>query len=172
MFQWLDPELAGATSVLDLGAGKFDKLGRAPATARKVGIEIWPGCIEARDTTNIYEIIHGDMREWMVLAPPDVDDVALLLDVLEHIPKPDGHRLVTGLQTRFRKIVVFTPMGFMPQTEDVWGMGNPNQIHVSGWTVADLTGHDFEIVAAEPDYHQEGNGKPRGGAIFAVWERP
>jgi hypothetical protein len=105
------------------------------------------------------------MRRYEEIAPTFFDDIALLIDTLEHISKQDGHDLLSKLQARFRKILVFTPLGFMEQDHDVWGMGNPHQIHVSGWSVEELVAHGFECVA-DPGYHVG-----RGGAIFAVWER-
>ena len=58
-----------------------------------------------------------------------------LLDVIEHMDKEEGEeviKLAIGLATK--QVVIFTPHGFMQQTEDAWGLGGDYwQTHRSGW---------------------------------------
>jgi hypothetical protein len=93
-------------------------------------------------------------------------DTAVLLDVIEHLEKDAGLRLIEALKSRFRQIVIFTPLGFYEQSyedgdKDAWGMnGMEWQTHRSGWTPEEFPGWKIEV---DPTFH------PRGGAFFAIW---
>ncbi|MCI4351286.1 MAG: SAM-dependent methyltransferase, partial [Thermoplasmata archaeon] len=64
------------------------------------------------------------------------------LDVIEHLPRPDGLRLLREMERVSRGLLlVFTPNGFLPQAGD----SNPHQEHLSGWTAADLRREGFAV---------------------------
>lgn len=98
-------------------------------------------------------IISDTAQDFMSsLAPNSVDSV-FLLDVIEHLPKEDGINLLAHAERVARKqIIIFTPLGFMPQTvhegeKDGWGLGGASvQEHLSGWIPEDFgCGWDFHI---------------------------
>lgn len=92
-----------------------------------------------------------------VLPEKSVDSV-FLLDVIEHLEKDDGARLLAETERIARRqIVIFTPLGFMPQphtgTRDAWGLGGGDvQQHRSGWTPDDFDS-TWDIVASR-DFHR------------------
>jgi len=46
-------------------------------------------------------------------------DTVFALDVIEHLLRADGERLLQEVaRVAYRQIVVFTPLGFMPQSYD------------------------------------------------------
>lgn len=110
-------------------------------------------------------VVHGDASE---LAGRVADSV-LLLDVVEHMEKSQGRQAINLAKCAAqRQVVVFTPLGFMPQPEegekDAWGMqGQHWQRHRSGWTPEDFEGWD---VVVDPSFHHR-DGKTYG-AFFAV----
>lgn len=73
-------------------------------------------------------------------------DSIFLLDVIEHLEKNDGKQLIAECERVTREqIVVFTPLGFMPQhlengQADGWGLSGASfQEHRSGWLPEDFS---------------------------------
>lgn len=90
----------------------------------------------------------------------------VLLDVIEHLEKPDGVNLIQALQADADSIVLFTPLGFLPQEGDAWGMGGDDwQRHRSGWVPEELPG--WTIWQSRYVHWEQG-----AGAFVAVWRRP
>ena len=73
---------------------------------------------------------------------PEGIGAVFLLDVIEHMEKEDGRRILALAQeVAQEQIVLFTPMGFMEQTYDKWGLGGDYwQLHRSGWTPEEFPG--------------------------------
>lgn len=108
--------------------------------------------------------------------PPKSVDAVFLLDVIEHLDKEEGARLLAETERIVRgQIVLFTPLGYMPQphtgTRDAWGLdGGEVQQHRSGWLPEDFD-VTWDIVACR-DFHREDSlgqvlEKPFG-AFFAI----
>lgn len=99
-----------------------------------------------------------------------VVDTVVALDVIEHMERADGERFIErALHIARQQVVVFTPVGFMPQAvpadgADAWGMhGGHWQAHRSGWKPQDFPG--WKIVTL-PRFHYG-----RWAAFYAVWTR-
>ncbi len=85
-------------------------------------------------------------------------DTIFLLDVIEHLKKEDGTKLLAEVRRVARnQAVIFTPLGFMPfhytDMRDEWGdiEHGETQTHRSGWTPDELPGCTYVI---SEDYHQ------------------
>ncbi len=161
---WLQDELKGATCVVDMGAGFFDKLRFAPPMARKIGIEVFPAYLGFAPVGINARL--GDMRDWEKIIKPEERDCAMLIDTIEHMSKGDGITLLRGLKGAFRKILVMTPDGFVEQKDDVTGYENEWQIHECGWTQAELEAEGFKVYRAE-NFHAN----MALDALFATWTR-
>lgn len=161
---WLHEETHGASVVVDLGAGFFDKLRYAPPMCKKIGIEIFPAYLGFAPPGVIARL--GDIREWDMILKHDDCDVAMLIDVIEHMSKADGITLLRGLKEVFRKILVMTPDGFVEQNDDVTGYENSWQVHECGWTKEELEAEGF-IVSVQENFHPHIS----RNALFAVWTR-
>lgn len=127
-----------ATSILDVGPG----IKPYPANGA------YRLCVEPHDEYARYLVDRGyDVLQ--VPAPKALLYVGkfsliLMLDVIEHMEKHDG---ILALDTLAGKgqIAVFTPLGFVPQEGDAWGMnGDYWQKHRSGWMPEDFPG--WEII--------------------------
>lgn len=103
-------------------------------------------------------------------------DTVFILDVIEHLEKAEGEALLRATEKLARRqVVVFTPLGFMPQTlaegTDAWGLGGSVvQEHKSGWNPEDF-GEGWEILACERFHESDAEGRtlPKPfGAFFAV----
>jgi len=85
-----------------------------------------------------------------------------LLDVIEHITKEEGRRLISDLQTMAERIVLFTPLG------DLWISDDPSpHAHKSGWTPEDLPGWN---TWTWPEFHRFADGGVHG-AFWAWWSK-
>jgi hypothetical protein len=114
-----------------------------------------------------FEVIEKTAIEGIAEAP-EVDTI-LLLDVIEHMEKPDGVILLDACKKKARQqIVVFTPLGFLAQDyvegeKDAWGMnGGKWQEHKSGWMPEDFPSWQILI---DGNFHSRLN----HGAFFAIW---
>lgn len=112
-----------------------------------------------------------------LLLPGSVDSV-VLLDVIEHLEKDEGTRLLERTISLARsQVVVQTPLGFMPQGEDevkdAWGMDGVDwQVHRSGWSPEDFPG--WSILACEHFHFQDAYGRELErphGAFFAILDK-
>lgn len=103
-------------------------------------------------------------------------DTVVITDVIEHLTREDGKRLLALTETIARnQVVVFTPLGLLPQEHDsdidAWGLhGGAWQAHKSGWLPDDFD--DTWTIYASDDFHRQdvhGNvfEKPYG-AFYAV----
>ena len=94
---------------------------------------------------------------------PNSFDCVLASDVIEHLTKEEGYRLL-GMMERIakEKVIVFTPNGFIPQGtyED-----NPWQLHKSGWNAEEMKRAGYKITGV--------NGwKPLRGAYAVIKLKP
>jgi hypothetical protein len=110
-----------------------------------------------------------------VLPAQSVDSV-FAIDVIEHFEKSEGARFLeeAGRVTR-QQIVVFTPMGFFPQSyadpkkPDRWGMdGGYWQTHRSGWDPGDFD-ESWDLVCCESFHEVDQNEQRLERPIGAMW---
>lgn len=71
-------------------------------------------------------------------------DQIISLDVLEHMSRYDGQEFLRhAIRVASHQVVIYTPLGFMEQHGDAWGLGGDEwQEHRSGWVPEDLPGWD------------------------------
>jgi len=122
-------------------------------------------------------VMTGTAQKLMDSFAPNSVDTVFLLDVIEHLPKDDGLNLLAHAErVARRQVIIFTPLGFMPQTvhegeKDGWGLGGASvQEHLSGWIPEDFDdGWDFHICETfhKHDFRNELLEKPYG-AFFAI----
>lgn len=105
----------------------------------------------------------GDVRQVDSLFAPKSVDCVFALDLIEHLRKEDGLRLLDAVEEiARRRVVIFTPNGFLPQGPLD---GNPFQEHLSGWTTREMEARGYHVVGV--------NGwRPLRGEIGAIRLRP
>jgi 2-polyprenyl-3-methyl-5-hydroxy-6-metoxy-1,4-benzoquinol methylase len=128
-------ELMDATSVLDLGCGKQSMVPIIPSWIYTVGVELFEADYQdAVRKRRHHEYVCADILK--VDFPEKSFDVVILLDVLEHLPKDAGREILWKMEKwARRKVIVFTPNGFLPQDDY---NENPHMDHQSGWDAAEL----------------------------------
>ena len=132
----LEKEISGM-SVLDVGCGKNSSLQRIKKRGYSVGVDIFAPAIKESKSKKIHdEYILMDIRKLLTRIKPKSFDVVLASDVIEHFDKKDALYLLESFEKIARKkIIIFTPNGFVPQTnfDD-----NNAQEHKSGWDVDEM----------------------------------
>lgn len=71
-------------------------------------------------------------------------DCVLASDLIEHLTKKQGVKLITMMEKIARKkVIIFTPNGFLPQGEYD---NNPWQVHRSGWTAKEMEKRGYKVI--------------------------
>ena len=128
------------------------------------------------DDKSVFIIKLGALETLSVLQPNSVDSI-FLLDVIEHLEKDVGLKIITEIERVARKqAVIFTPFGFMPQhveagEKDAWGLsGGEMQEHKSGWFPENF-GLNWEFHVCESYHSKKIDGEALEkiyGAFFAI----
>jgi hypothetical protein len=122
-----------------------------------------------------YVFINAPCNEVLSTFPDNSVDTVFALDFIEHLEKTDGFRMLREAERVARcQVVVYTPLGFFPQSYDPgkldrWGMdGGKWQTHRSGWDPEDF-GDQWEFVIC-PDYiHLDEHNQPMERPMGGLW---
>ena len=136
--------LLGCQTVLDIGCGSAPTL-RQLGVPRCVGLEGYRPEFEKAQRLNTQdEIICGDLRNLTQYFKPGQFDACIALDVIEHLPKEDGLKLMREMELiAKKKVVFFTPNGFLPQKQ---ATDSDLQAHFSGWEAEEMKGHGYHVL--------------------------
>jgi hypothetical protein len=165
--------------VLDIGCGIYPMNFYVPKL--HIMVEPWKEYVEI-----LKQRYHNDSRvlifqsnalEFLNTLSDKSVDTVFLLDVIEHLEKEDGVSLIEEIErVASQQIVIFTPLGFMPQHVDSrkldrWGLsGGDFQEHKSGWLPNDFS--DDWMFYVCPEFHKfddDGIKLPQPfGAFYAV----
>lgn len=134
--------LEGCSSVLDIGCGAGSPL-RHLGIDRLVGVDGYgPAIEEARSNNTHHEFHLSDVRTIGEAFPPKSFDAVVALDLIEHLTKEEGHKLLAGMERiASRRIVIFTPNGFVPQMSQDGDL----QEHLSGWEPREMRGFGYDV---------------------------
>lgn len=128
--------------------------------------------LESRDRS--YVLLNMGWSEAVRYFPPKSVDTVFLVDVIEHLEKEDGQKLLAATENIARRqIIVFTPLGFMPQHhddgKDAWGLSGASwQEHKSGWLPEDF-GENWQIRAAKEFHMTDSMGRTLENPYGAMW---
>jgi SAM-dependent methyltransferase len=144
----LEDAVGGVDRILDVGCGENSPLARferRPGYA--VGIDIFPRALDRARAART----HDELRRMNVLDiertfEPGSFEACVAFDLLEHLPEDDGRRVLSMMErVASRRVVIFTPNGFLPQEATE---GNPFQVHRSGWSAARLAEAGYRVYGA------------------------
>ena len=136
--------LLGCQSVLDVGCGPSPTM-RQLDVPRAVGIDGYKPSVDQAKKLNTHdEMVHGDVRELDRYFRPKQFDACVALDVIEHLTKPDGIKMMQAMEKiAAKKVVFFTPSGFLPQRHTA---NDDLQEHLSGWEPSEMTGYGYKVT--------------------------
>lgn len=132
--------------VLDLGCGTYNYAN--PKTNQKkfysVGIDIFQESIDESKALGLHD-------EYKLMNVMDIDtafeknyfDTVVALDLIEHLTKENSEQLLNKMEHIARKVIIFTPNGFVPQVEHY---GNPFQVHLCGWTAQEMKQRGYNVI--------------------------
>lgn len=136
--------LLGCRSALDVGCGSSPVM-RQIRIPRLVGIEGYEPAIEQARKLNTHdEIVQGDVRELTRYFLPGQFDACVGLDVIEHVTKEDGLKMMKAMETiAAKRVILFTPCGFLSQRH---AANDDLQEHLSGWEPGEMTGYGYRVT--------------------------
>lgn len=137
----LKKNLIDCQSVLDLGCGPFSPLQYCENVKYSVGVEAFPQYLNESKRKKIHSRYIKKRIQDINFLPKSFDAV-ILIDVLEHLSKDDGLRLLKKAEFWARKkIIITTPNGYFPMDKVD---KNIFQKHLSGWTLNTLHNLGFK----------------------------
>jgi hypothetical protein len=119
-------------------------------------------------------VLKASWADAVRIFPAKSVDSVFLIDVIEHLEKGEASELLKATENLVRRqIVIFTPLGFMPQHhsdgKDAWGLeGGTWQEHKSGWIPEDFD-DSWEIYASKAFHVADNMGKKLRTPHGAFW---
>lgn len=132
--------------VLELGCGKDSLLIRSGLIKKLqvTGVDIFKPYIDLHNSNGLYKkCIHADITK--IDFESGQFDAVVCMDVLEHITKDEGIKLLGKMKVWGRKVIITTPNGMVP---GISADGNIHQEHQSGWTTEELEAHGYTVRGA------------------------
>jgi SAM-dependent methyltransferase len=142
---YLEEAVGDVESVLDVGCGTNSPLDRfSRRFPRTVGVDLFAPAVDESKAKSIHDEYRVmDVLEIAEAFGPRSFDAVVAFDLVEHLSEPDALALFERMTTvARRRIVVFTPNGFLPQDA---APDNPYQAHRSGWTAEKMRDAGFEV---------------------------
>lgn len=143
---------AGCRAALDVGCGKSSVLSVFRPGLITVGVDAHaPAVAEAKahrvhDQYLVANILEAHPDELFAPINGKKFDLVTLYDVIEHVPKNLGYKLLEKCEELTSKLVLLqTPNGFLEQGPE---FGNPFQRHLSGWFPHDFEGLGYTVRGA------------------------
>jgi hypothetical protein len=114
-----------------------------------------------------HDLIWGDLNQ--IEFKSKSFDCVLCTDVIEHLTKKEGLKLIRKIEDiAIKKLVIFTPNGYNPKEhiED----GNVLQTHKSGWTVKEFAGMGYEVKGVNGPRFLRGEGETLKFKPWFFWQ--
>jgi SAM-dependent methyltransferase len=137
-------ELTDCATCLDVGCGSNSFI-QLLGFEYSVGVEFFaPALEEAKKAATHNDFCFADVTEIDKHFAENQFDCCVALDVIEHLAKEDGYKLIRDMERIARKkILLFTPNGFLPQGSLY---DNNLQAHLSGWTAPEMQALGFKVI--------------------------
>lgn len=123
-----------------------------------------------------YVLLNSVWDSALGMLPSKSVDTVFAIDVIEHMEKEVGFKMLAEAERVARQqIVIFTPLGFFPQSyddpkePDRWGMdGAYWQTHRSGWTLEDFD-ETWDVVCCKDFHLVDEHEQPLDTPMGAFW---
>jgi predicted TPR repeat methyltransferase len=141
----LEKAVGNCKSLLDVGCGSSSPVRFFSKKLFCAGVDAFEPSIEKSRSQGIHNKYYKmDVLDIGNSFEPDSFDCVLASDLIEHLTKEEGNKLI-GMMEKIagKKVIIFTPNGFLPQGEYD---KNPLQVHKSGWTVKEMKEKGYEVI--------------------------
>jgi len=140
----LKRNLKNTYKILELGAGRYSYLKQIDNSLEITAIDLFEPSIQYAKENKIYDYyIKGNVNKLTDYIPPKSFDAVVAFDLIEHLSKEDGLRLINNMIiVAKQQIIIYTPNGFLPQPSF---NNNPFQEHISGWTYDEMKNMGFKV---------------------------
>ncbi|QQS36046.1 MAG: methyltransferase domain-containing protein [Ignavibacteriales bacterium] len=141
----LEKAVGDCKTLLDVGCGNNSPVGSLSNKPYCVGVDAFTPSLEKSRALKI----HNEYRQIDVLDiekefKPGSFECVLANDLIEHLTKEDGSKLIEMMESiATKRVLIFTPNGFVPQREYD---NNPWQVHKSGWTVEEMKARGYKVI--------------------------
>lgn len=141
----LEKAVKDSKTLLDIGCGSDSPIQYLSNKIDAVGVDAFLPSIEKSKIKKIH-------KDYLNIGVLDLDqhiadksfDCTLASDLIEHLTKNDGLKLIELMEKKARKrVIIFTPNGFLEQGEYD---NNPWQVHLSGWTVKEMEEKGYKVI--------------------------
>lgn len=147
--KYLEKEIIGTgqKSLLDVGCGENSPIKYfSKKLGYSVGIDGHPPAMDVSRQAGIhtdYKLVKNLLEIDKIFGPKSFD-VVLASDLIEHLSKEEGKKLIKKMElVAKKKVIIFTPNGFLPQSE--YG-DNKYQAHLSGWEVEEMQKSGYQVI--------------------------
>lgn len=139
----IEKHLNNCESILDVGCGDSSPIALLENSYVSVGIDGHKPSIKRSKNKKIHNDYKlGDIKKLNILVKKKSFDAVIALDVIEHLKKEDGYKLLDDMEKAARKkVILVTPNGFVPQ----YNKENNLQAHISGWTTQDFRNKGYRV---------------------------
>jgi len=121
--------------------GALTRIYREPK--RLVGVDVFQPYLNFCKKFNFYDELYClDLRKLPLPFKSKDFDVVTCIEVIEHLPKKDGEKLLDEIERLAKLVIVTTPTTFFSQENYDH---NPFQKHVSSWTLADFRKRNYDV---------------------------
>jgi len=133
-------------SLIDVGCGKgiVGALMRIYRNAtRLVGVDIFPPYIKFCKKYHFYDEVYAiDLRKIPLPFKNEEFEVATCIEVIEHLPKEDGEKMLGELERIAQTVMISTPSHYFSQPgfDD-----NPYRTHFSKWSARDFRKRGYKV---------------------------
>ena len=151
----LEISLRDCKTILELGAGKSTYLRLFENDFHITALDAYEKSLEIAKKENLFDAyIVGNTNKLMEKVAPKSFDSVVAFDLIEHLSKEDGMKLIEDMTEVAKKsIIIYTPNGFLFQPAHD---NNPFQEHISGWSYEEMISLGFKV------YGINGHKKLRG----------
>lgn len=141
----LEKAVGECNTLLDVGCGSNSPIQKFSKKLYCEGVDAFLPSIENSKKAGIHNKYHAiSVLDIEKKFEPKSFDCVLASDLIEHLEKKDGLKLIDMMEKiAINKVIIFTPNGFLKQGEYD---NNPWQVHKSGWTVKEMKAKGYEVI--------------------------
>lgn len=139
----LKKAVGNCKTLLDVGCGSDSPIKYFSGGIYSVGVDAHKPAVEDSKVKGIHNKYYAMDAMKIGRFGKGSFDCVIASDLIEHLDKKDGLKLLEMMERVARKkVIIFTPNGFLPQPAS----GNKWQKHKSGWTIDEMKSMGYRVT--------------------------